>query len=100
MSASPVPLIAESLIALVIFGITHGLIDVREAIMTVLPVEMAAMPNTPRPIHDTLKSRLPDIQALGDDEFYGLASGAYAMVATSAPELYGNVVLTKAAVGH
>ena len=78
----------------------HGLIDVLEAIMTVLPVEMAAMPNTQRPIHDTLKSRLPDIKALGDDEFYGLANGAYAMVATSAPELYGNVVLTKAAVGH
>lgn len=78
----------------------HGLIEVLEAIMTVFPVESAAMPDADRPIHAVLRGLIPVIEPLCSDRFYELANGSYAMVATSAPELYGNVVLMKGASGH
>lgn len=77
-----------------------GLIEVLEAIMTVLPIEAALMPDARRPIHERLKSLVPSVEALSSDRFYEAANGSYAMVATSAPELYGNIVLVKGAVGY
>lgn len=78
----------------------HGLIDLLEAVQTLLPLEAASMPNADRPIHQKIQQSCKiSVAPLPETEFYNLVKGCYAIVATGAPELYANVVLTKAAIG-
>ncbi|WP_407657252.1 RbsD/FucU domain-containing protein [Litorivicinus lipolyticus] len=77
-----------------------GLIDALQAVQSLLPLESASMPNAERPIHQKIQQCCKiSVAPLPDSEFYSAVRGCFAIVATGAPELYGNVVLTKAAIG-
>jgi len=85
----------------------HSVASVLEAVLTILPIETDVVtgwvPQTKRPVHDSL---IDQVSALGgsierpDDEiFYQAVKDAFAIVATSDPALYGNIVITKGARG-
>lgn len=85
----------------------HTVGAVLEAVLTVMPIETESvtgwLPKTERPVHDAL---IQQIERLGgrleradDPIFYGAVRSAFAIVATSDPALYGNIVLTKGARG-
>jgi L-fucose mutarotase len=81
--------------------------SVLEAVLTCFPVEMDQVsgwvPSHARHVHDEL---IRQVEALGgrieradDDLFYAAIKSAFAVIATSDPALYGNIVLTKGARG-
>ena len=81
--------------------------SVLEAVLTIFPIETEKttgwVPKTERPVHQNL---IQQIKALGgvidrpDDElFYQSVKDAFAIIATSDPALYGNIVITKGARG-
>lgn len=80
---------------------------VLEAVLTVFPIETDAVtgwiPETERPIHANWISRVAHlggrIDRLDNAHFYAAIQSAFAIVATSDPTLYGNIVLTKGARG-
>lgn len=93
----------------------HGLLDVLDAILAVLPLDRsvpqavlrASWMNDPAqsaPIHgqidDLVRARAPDcgLAALSGAEIYDRIRAAHAIVATSEPELYANVILRKGAI--
>jgi L-fucose mutarotase/ribose pyranase (RbsD/FucU family) len=76
-------------------------------VLTILPIETDVVtgwvPQTKRPVHDGL---IDQVSALGgsierpdDETFYQSVKDAFAIVATSDPALYGNIVITKGARG-
>jgi L-fucose mutarotase len=82
-----------------------------EAILDIMPVEdgledAVFIPHTdkPQPIHGQFKlifeKRLPKIKvkALVGDAFYNRVRGAYAIIASSEPALYGNIVIRKGVI--
>lgn len=85
----------------------HTVASVLEAVLTCLPIETDCVtgwiPNHERDVHGEF---IRQVDALGgrierseDREFYAAVKSAYAVVATSDPALYGNIVLTKGARG-
>lgn len=93
----------------------HGVLALLGAILTVMPLDRAvpaaifraALNNDPAqagPIHrdiDALCARMvPDftVTPLPGEALYPRIRGAYAIVATSEPELYGNVILRKGVI--
>lgn len=93
----------------------HGVLPILSAILTVLPLDRAvpaaifraSLMNDPAQkgrIHgkiDTLCARLaPDfpVTALSGEALYPRIRGAHTIIATSEPELYGNVILRKGVV--
>jgi L-fucose mutarotase len=85
----------------------HSVASVLEAVLTILPIETDVVtgwvPQTKRPVHDIL---IDQVSALGgsierpdDETFYRSVKDAFAVVATSDPALYGNIVITKGARG-
>lgn len=85
----------------------HSVASVLEAILTVLPIETDAMtgwvPQTKRPVHDSLIDQVSSlggsIERSDDEIFYKAVQDAFAIVATSDPALYGNIVIIKGARG-
>lgn len=88
----------------------HAL-PILQAILSVMPlddfVEQAAfIPHvaTPQPIHaqfaNAVSAQAPAIKLhpLVGQEFYNRVKGAFAIVATSEPALYGNIVLRKGVI--
>ncbi len=78
-----------------------GLVDMLSAVLSVMPIERAVMPDADRPIHKKIQQSCNiSVEALGNTEFYSAVRESFATVATGEPALYGNVVLTKAAIGN
>ncbi len=94
----------------------HGLIPVLRAILSVLPVDTAvpqaifravnaASPDRPDPVHEDIQTlcaeMAPDhaVIPLPPAEFYARAKTAHAIVATSEPRFYANVILRKGVIG-
>lgn len=81
--------------------------SVFDAVLTVFPVETELVtgwvPNTERPVHARWMSQVAElggrIERLESAHFYAAIQSAFAIVATSDPMLYGNIVLTKGARG-
>ncbi len=93
----------------------HGVLAVLEAVLTVLPLDCsvphavfrAALNNNPAesgPIHraiDALCARkVPDfaVVPLSGDQLYPRILAAHTVVATSEPQLFGNVILRKGVI--
>jgi len=85
----------------------HTVSSVLEAILTIFPIETDQVtgwvPKTERPVHLDL---IQQIKGLGgeitrpdDETFYQAVKDAFAIIATSDPALYGNIVITKGAKG-
>ena len=62
------------------------------------------VPQTKRPVHDSLIDQVSllggSIERSDDEFFYQTVKDAFAIVATSDPALYGNIVITKGARGQ
>jgi len=93
----------------------HGLIDVLDAILQVLPVDefvpqalframVKGSVETPDPVHEeiiaTCAKRAPGFTVfpLIGDVFYSRVRAAHTIVATSEPRLYGNVIIRKGVI--
>ncbi|RID92002.1 transporter [Gemmobacter lutimaris] len=94
----------------------HGMIDVLSAILAVLPLDRdvpapilrAALNNDPvqaGEIHHRIDAACAAlapghaVQPLAGAALYPRIRGAYAIIATGEPELYGNVILRKGVIG-
>ena len=85
----------------------HSVASVLEAVLTILPIETDVVtgwvPQTKRPVHDRLIDQVSvlggSIERPNDETFYQAVRDAFAIVATSDPALYGNIVITKGARG-
>jgi len=81
--------------------------SVLEAVLTVFPIETKQttgwVPDTERPIHLQWINQIAKaggcVERLADAQFYPAIQRAFAVIATSDPVLYGNIVLTKGARG-
>ena len=85
------------------------LIPILEGILDILPIEQkteaifravnADSPTTPDPIHlqmiEACAKYEHRVVPLAPDLFYSQVQEAFAVIATSEPELYGNIILTK-----
>ncbi|MEK9606728.1 MAG: RbsD/FucU domain-containing protein [Gammaproteobacteria bacterium] len=86
----------------------HSVASVLEAVLTIFPIETDVMtgwvPQTKRPVHDSLIDQVSllggSIERSDDEFFYQTVKDAFAIVATSDPALYGNIVITKGARGQ
>lgn len=93
----------------------HGVIALLEAILTVMPLDhavpeaifRASLNNDPTQkgaihhrIEETCANRAPGfaVRALSGDDLYPRIRGAHTIIATSEPELYGNVILRKGVI--
>lgn len=91
------------------------LIPVLDAVLQVLPVDhfvpqalfratVKGDPTLLDPVHreviDTCARRAPGLEVvpLAGDAFYGRVKAAYAIVATSEPRLYGNIIIRKGVI--
>ena len=80
------------------------LVPMLQAVLAVLPVEAAyraALNNDPAQageIHRRIDALRPGIEPLSGEALYPRIRSAYAIVATSEPALYANVILRKAAL--
>ena len=85
----------------------HTVSSVLEAVLTVFPIETDEVtgwvPKTERPVHldliQQIKSLGGEITRPDDDVFYQSVKDAFAIIATSDPALYGNIVIRKGARG-
>lgn len=93
----------------------HGLIPILDAVLTVLPVDdfvpealfrasVKGDPGLADPVHEEIESvcarRAPGhkVVALGGPDFYARVKSAHAIVATSEPRLYANVIVRKGVI--
>jgi L-fucose mutarotase len=93
----------------------HGAVEIADAILSVLPVDefvrhalfRACVGKDPKkldPIHHEMvamcKRRAPKhaLVPLVGDKFYDRVRAAYAIVATSEPRLYGNMIIRKGVI--
>ncbi|TXH93402.1 MAG: transporter [Pseudorhodobacter sp.] len=80
------------------------LVPMLQAVLAVLPVEAAfraALNNDPAQsgtIHRQIDALCPGVQPLAGETLYPRIRSAYAIVATSEPALFANVILRKAAL--
>ena len=85
----------------------HTVASVLEAVLTVFPIEIDEVtgwvPNTERSVHldliQQIKSLGGEITRPDDETFYQSVKDAFAIIATSDPALYGNIVIRKGARG-
>jgi len=85
----------------------HTVASVLEAVLTVFPIEIDEVtgwvPNTERSVHldliQQIKSLGGEITRPDDEKFYQSVKDAFAIIATSDPALYGNIVIRKGARG-
>ena len=93
----------------------HGLVDVIDAVLAVLPVDdlvpealfcasVGGDPEALDPVHHEIVAvcarRVPDMKVfpLSGQAFYDRVKSAYAVVATSEPRLYGNFIVRKGVI--
>lgn len=94
----------------------HGLIPVLRAVLSVLPIDEAVpqaifravnakTPDTPDPVHVEIEDACRGLAAghrvnpLEPAQFYARVKAAHAVIATSEPRLYANVILRKGVIG-
>ena len=94
----------------------HGLIPVLTAILSVLPIDTfvpeaifravnAKTPDQPDQVHREIEATCRDmvpehrVVPLAPELFYSRVKAAHAIVATSGPRFYGNVILRKGVIG-
>lgn len=94
----------------------HGLIPVLRAVLSVLPIDTsvpqaifravnAATPDKPDTIHRMVEEAVAEFEPdhavipLPPSEFYARVKACHAIIATSEPRFYGNVILRKGVVG-
>lgn len=95
----------------------HALVPVLRAILSVLPIDTAVpeaifravdahAPDVPAPVHADIIAACaelaPDhaVVPLPPAGFYARVKAAHAIVATSEPRFYGNVILRKGVIGY
>lgn len=93
----------------------HGVLAVLDAILAVLPVDdfvpqslframVKGSDETPDPVHagmdEVCRRRAPEhrLTPLPGEAFYSRVKAAYAVVATSEPRLYGNIIIRKGVI--
>ncbi len=93
----------------------HGLIEIIDAVLTVLPVDdtvpqalfraaPAGRPETLDPVHHEIVAACArhapgkEVVALAGAAFYDRVRTAFAVVATSEPRLYGNFIVRKGVI--
>ena len=93
-----------------------GLIPVLRAVLSVLPIDTAvpqaifravnaATPDRPDPVHQEIEAlcaqMVPQhpVVAVPPAPFYARVKAAHAIIATSEPRFYGNVILRKGVIG-
>lgn len=94
----------------------HHLVPVLRAVLSVLPVDKAVpqaifrsvnatAPGTPDPVHVEIENACRElatghaVNPLEPSQFYARVKSAHAIIATSEPRLYANVILRKGVIG-
>lgn len=94
----------------------HAVIPVLRAVLSVLPIDEAVpqaifravnakAPGTPDPIHVEIEEACREMAAghavnpLDPAQFYARVKAAHAIIATSEPRFYANVILRKGVIG-
>ncbi len=95
----------------------HGVVPVLRAVLSVLPIDEAVpeaifravnakTPDQPDAVHSEIEAVVADLEPshkvnpVAPAEFYARVKAAHAIIATSEPRFYANVILRKGVVGY